>query len=174
MKDFRRELILLLVLIISFQVFGETRTRIAVIDTGIRINEMSKPFLCKDGHKDFTEYGILDANGHGYNIAGLIARGMNNKTHCITVIKFYNKDKENTRVGIEDSLTSAYNYVLKLNPKYINLSISGEEFSQFELNFIKEMLRRGAIITVAAGNNNKDLSKRCVYFPACYNLKHNF
>ena len=57
---------------------AENRVRVAVIDTGID-SELATPYLCKDGNKDFTGKGMKDVSGHGTNIAGIIAKKINNK-----------------------------------------------------------------------------------------------
>jgi hypothetical protein len=173
MRDFKREIILLLTLFISFSIFaGEKRVRVAIVDTGIKFNSQTAPYLCSDGHADFTGYGLADLHGHGTNIAGLIARNLNNKTHCLTIIKYHHTDKESSRIGVYDGLIMAYKHVLNLNVAYLNLSLSGPAFDQDEHNHIKTILDSGTIVTVAAGNQKLDLSKACTIFPACYRFKN--
>jgi len=151
---------------------AETRIRIAVIDTGVHVNARSAPYLCEDGHADFTGYGPEDNAGHGTNVMGIIAQKMNPKTHCLMSIKFFNTEKQSSLVGELESLHLALAYILQWKPAYVNMSISGKYYDHKEYKVFVELLKSGTTITVAAGNNKLDLSASCIIYPACHKIKH--
>lgn len=140
----------------------ETRTRVAIIDTGIDF-EKAQPYLCADGHKDFTGRGLNDVNNHGTNIAGIYAKRMNTKTHCLMIIKFFHDFEADTEYVIV-----ALEHAKRYKAKYVNLSLSGATGIPREEFAIEELLNQGAIVAVAAGNEGINLSKTCKAFPACY------
>jgi subtilisin family serine protease len=164
------------------------KIRIAVIDTGI--NQYAKvkglplrDYMCESGHTDLTGKGIEDINGHGTNIAAIIAEGMNPAKQCLVIIKFYhNKEHEDTL--FKDKINS-YKYwyyaritengliaALRADVSYINMSQSGGSFFPKEERLLREFIASGVTVVVAAGNDNLDLSKACVAYPACYNIKN--
>jgi hypothetical protein len=57
---------------------------VAVIDTGKAVDPKLK--YCKYGHKDITGTGLEDNNGHGTNVASLIAREAKGANYCVRQI----------------------------------------------------------------------------------------
>jgi subtilisin family serine protease len=180
-KDFYREFLLLLLISFAFQCFGaepvETRKVVAVVDTGLPVhNKKIQPYLCKGLQFDVTGQGIQDVNGHGTNILGIIASKMNNKTHCLAMIKWYHDDAENR------SYAETHNYntrvleymriLLKMNPSIVNMSLVDGSYSGAERLAMDVLLYNGAKIVVAAGNSAHNLSLSCYTYPACYEM-HN-
>lgn len=150
----------------------ENRVKIAVIDTGMEMNPYLKPFLCRGGHTSFVDDApISDGHRgrHGTNVAGLIADNLDPKKHCLLIIKFYSQYlgsiefKDFVRMGIE--------YAITQNVQYINLSLGGPDSMFLEYLSIEKALRLGIKVSVAAGNDGKDLDKKCYYYPACYDFK---
>jgi hypothetical protein len=171
MRLFKRELILLAVVLLTVSIFAkETRDRVVIMDTGINMGKDPLPYLCQDGHIDFSGSGsIQDNNGHGTNIAGLVARGLDTTKQCITVIKYYDTDTDPYNGQKDDiALVNSWNYLLQVNAKWVNMSFVGEIYVPQEYTVIKTLLDRGVKVAVAAGNEKLDLSIKCERFPACY------
>ena len=141
---------------------SETRIRIAIIDSGVDLKQ-AKEYMCKTGNYDFTGYGLQDVYGHGTNIAGIFAKRINPKTHCLMIVKFFHT----TATGIE----SALEYIQQFKPKYVNLSLTGRFPSAIEEHAIHSLLNSGAVIAVAAGNEGQNLDQNCNSYPACYNIQ---
>lgn len=172
-KLYQREIILALTVALSISIFAEEkRDRVVIMDTGIVPNEFNAQFLCKDGHMDFTGLGIEDANGHGTNIAGLIARGLDTTKQCITVVKYYH-DTENMYNGQDPDtvLKASWAYLLTLQSKWVNMSFTGQDYMIDEYRTIKRLLDRGTKVMIAAGNEAKNLNTDCDVYPACYPFK---
>ncbi len=145
------------------------KDRIVVADTGLPSNKILKPYLCKDGHADFTDTGIEDRIGHSTNIIGIIAKYINPKKACITVYKIYNSKEDN----FESVFNRYANALINLSPKYVNLSFTGNAWIRAEYNTYTSLLASGTMLFVAAGNSGLFLSKYdCPVFPACYFTNH--
>lgn len=150
----------------------ETRTKIAVIDTGFDYDKSFSKYLCRTGHVSFVDGNpFIDGHKskHGTNVAGLIAESIDPAKHCILVIKFYsdylnaNEFNNYVRYGID--------YAVAQNAKYINLSLGGAWSSQLEFLSLEEALMKGVKVAAAAGNDGKNLDVKCYYYPACYKFK---
>lgn len=145
----------------------DKRIKIAVLDTGRPTGFDLLPYLCEDGHTDFTGEGIDDKHGHGTNVTWLITRGLDPKKFCVVSLRYYS----NGAVAFNNlhNEIRAVKKAIQLKVKYLNLSGGGEEPSENEYKVFAEALDAGIHITVAAGNNGYDLSnKQTQYYPACY------
>jgi subtilisin family serine protease len=144
--------------------FSETRSRIAVIDTGIIMYPGLDRYLCKGKHFDFTDTGLEDTVGHGTNIAGILQGYMNPNKECLVIYKVYNG-------GIKFHYSNQALRRLVIDKiKFANLSFGGLQQESTERNALQEALNAGVVIAVAAGNENTDLNKDCSYFPVCYHF----
>lgn len=150
----------------GFQSTKETRIKIAVIDTGVNYTHLSRAYFCRDGQFDMTGRGMKDVRPHGTNVAGIITKYINHKTHCITMIKFFH-----TSATMND-LLRAMRLAEAIRPAYLNLSIHGDGYSSDEQQILNRMAKRGTVIVVAAGNerNYLDFRASCATYPACYKL----
>jgi hypothetical protein len=149
----------------------ENRIKIAVIDTGVDFdNREIRPYICTIGNKDFTNEGLKDFVGHGSNISAIIAHNLNPNRFCLLIIKWYKSDKFGN-LGRE---VQAFKYAITQNVKYINFSGGGQDDLAEEFKTIKEATDRGIKVSVAAGNETCNLSKKCNFFPACYAISNNF
>lgn len=146
------------------QTFKEKRSKIAIIDTGIKEKNQLKRFMCSEGHKDFTGTGLVDREGHGTNIAGIIAKKMDPTKQCIVVIKFFDPLAQNQTTALLQSFRWAY----QQNVKFVNYSGGGAGKNSAEEEAIKKLLDANVVVSVAAGNDSKNLSLDCYYYPACY------
>lgn len=166
---FLREALTILLVLFSVVALGETRKKVAIVDSGISDHAYFKKYLCRSGHKDFTGTNILDAQGHGTNVAGLIVKKLNPVTHCLVIIKFFHTYKHpmGSLVGVDNTLAIA-RYLAYIKPHYINMSLEGSIFMTEEYNILYSLLERGTKIVVAAGNRAANLDEGCYSYPACY------
>lgn len=144
-------------------IIANAENRVAVIDTGINVNEKNKPYLCKDGHEDFTGYGLGDKAGHGTEVVQTIIDTVKTKNFCIVMLKFWEED-----LSTEQALSAtvaAFQKAKDLNIRLINYSASGVTKSFLEEHFIST--NRRITFVVAAGNDGVDLDVKPRY-PASY------
>lgn len=147
----------------------ELRDRVAILDTGLNIKYMSEPWVCTEGHRDLTDTGLNDTHGHGTNVALIIARNINPEKQCALIIKWTEGGSVNNNVPIMD----VYDTLKGSTVKWINYSASGNLVSLGENIRLYDMSAWDNIhITVAAGNDKRDLSVKCNIFPACYNIQN--
>ncbi len=145
----------------------ETRQKIAIIDTGINETDLNRSYLCdSDLHKDFTNTGINDTHGHGSHIASIVIKGMDPRKQCLVIIKYY-QPSGNAEDNLENTV-SAFLYTKSISAFAVNYSGGGLEPSEKEKQAIMDLLDSHIYVSVAAGNERYNLSKKCQYFPACY------
>lgn len=144
-------------------IIANAENRVALVDTGIQKTDDIKQYLCKDGHRDFTETGLYDQIGHGTEVAGLIIKNASIKNFCLVVIKFYERNLTNEQV-MQNSF-KAFNYAKQIGAKVINFSASGVSRSEEEASFMRN--NPSLYFVVAAGNDNVDLDESPRY-PASY------
>lgn len=171
---FVKEFIVLILVAISIRTFSaETRKVVAVVDTGLPYNHELTPYLCKGLQFDVTQSGIEDHHGHGTNVLGLIAKTMNNKTHCLTMIKWWDSTRERPSLDTSRKRVEAYSNILfDIKPAYVNLSLSGFDYNPTEYHTFKDLLKGGTVIVTAAGNDSQNLNALCDVYPACYNIRN--
>lgn len=148
----------------------DNRTKIAIIDTGIQSGVL-KEYLCKNGHKDVTGYGLNDKDGHGTNVAGLVASSLDPRKQCLVIIKWYHTDQtqeHRTQENVEQYLGNSLRAALRANVKYINMSLSGSAVYPLERWLIKVAVAKKIHVIVAAGNRGENLGRYCDAYPACY------
>lgn len=133
------------------------RTAIAIIDTGITAN-INYNKLCSHS-KDFTKTSLLDKDGHGSNVAGIIEKDVDFKTHCLLILKIDTTPK---------TYVKALEYAVASKAKFINISLVGRHPIVYEIELLRQALHQGSLISVAAGNESTNLSKDCSFYPACY------
>lgn len=169
---------------ISGPTLAETRLKVAIIDTGIKSEVKVKgvslsKYMCQDGHEDLTGMGLRDVHGHGTNIAAIIADGMDYKTQCMVIIKFWHskqheaeKIKQKTNTAYFSKITAkGVGAAINSGAKIINMSQSGGTFFPAEEALIKRATGDGIKVVVAAGNNGLNLSLVCEAYPACYDIR---
>lgn len=158
-----------LILLLSSISLADSRIKVAVVDTGVNYGKVPIHFLCADGHKDISNTYLNDVDGHGTTIIKEIIKTIDPTRHCIVVIKWINPGIDNlTDTQAVNRIANAVQWAVKIKAKYINLSLSGYGASSRERNAIEAALNSGAVVVVAAGNNNINLHRDCVIFPACY------
>ena len=144
---------------------------VAVIDTGISPSTIRTP-LCPGGHRDFSgANSLLDISTvkHGSKVAQIIAQEAGQVGYCLLIIKIY-KSGPNAGLGKFDLniYIKALEYVARVKPAILNLSMSGEIPDERETVAIKRILNNGTVIVAAAGNEGKHFGPdSCTNFPAC-------
>ena len=159
--------ILMLCCLSSLLFAQETRTKIAIVDTGIDLsrNLALMAFLCHQEQADFTSSTLLDTSGHGTTMAGLITQGLDSSKYCISILKVWDRGGNACRI------VKALNTAMSYNVSYVNISMSGDEYSFSERQVIEAPVAKGVVVTMAAGNEGQNLDRKCQVFPACYSIK---
>lgn len=143
--------------------------KVAVIDTGLNLNDARfKSVLCSSGHRDFTDTGIEDNNGHGTLITQLIKEYAGLSNYCIIILKYHTDklSKEQMAITYMNALTEA----VRLNVDIVNISGGGREPIGKEFSLIKKSNKIRFI--VSSGNKQQNLNHKCNFFPACYKLNN--
>lgn len=143
----------------------ESRTKVAVIDTGIYPYNEIKPFLCNDKHYDFSGTNLNDTNGHGTNVATIILKDLQPTDVCIQVIKYTTGHDILNELTYIKALKQA---VSDPQVRYINLSSGGSGSLPEERQILLAAIKAGKYIIVSAGNSSENLTMGCTEFPACY------
>lgn len=174
---------------------GKPALRIAVIDSGI---DFSHPDLknqqwknrkeARDG-KDEDTNGFVDdlsgwnfvkdnanaadENGHGTNVAGIIAAEGNNGVGITGIL--WQASLMSLRVldanGVGDTASAieALDYATEHGAQVINLSWGTDAKSLFLKDAIRRSSKYGAVVVCSAGNDGRDLD-RVPYYPASFDL----
>lgn len=136
------------------------KIKVVVLDTGLDLKDPRfEGYLCKNGHKDFTGYGIEDVKGHGTHVAGLIQKHAGPSGYCFIIVKYYHTDGR--------FYVPAFKYAFSLKADIINLSGTGPDYYPWEKELIA--MNDKTLLVVAAGNNGMDLDVHETY-PASYAL----
>lgn len=166
---------------------------VAVIDTGVSAELMNSGILCKYGNRDFTDTSLIDTNGHGTHISGLIDQYAKNLildegaslsdlqtkkiNYCQVALKFF--DANSKIKSSSESLTKALRWAIDIKVDVINISAGGPEFILEEKLLIKEALDHKIKVVLAGGNEHCELGntsyipfvnkiRTCTYYPAMY------
>lgn len=134
------------------KIVEENRVKVAIIDTGVNVTPMLKPFLCSSGHISLVDdFPLRDSNlsMHGTNIAGLISENLDPKRECLLIIKFY---KDGLDTDFFKKVRTAVDYAVFRDAKFINMSLGGDGASDLEKLAISNAIDKGIRIAVAAGN----------------------
>lgn len=142
--------------------------RIVVLDTGFTKSTYSNVELCEEDSRDFTGTGLKDNDGHGSHIANIIADRVN-VDFCIIVVKWFDPSSSNST--IQRASKNAFIYIATLKDIVaVNFSASGRGFWPEEKLAIEKIIKNGAKVFVAIGNDGKDMDKKCDAYPACYKI----
>ena len=174
---------------------GQRELRIAVIDSGIDFNhpdlkkqQWTNPKETRDS-KDQDGNGYIDdvsgwdfvkddsnatdENGHGTNIAGIIAAEGNNGIGIAGVLWKANlmslRVLDADGVGDTASAIEALDYATEHGAQVINLSWGSDAKSLFLKDAIRRSAKYGVVVICSAGNDSRDLAVR-PYYPASFDL----
>ena len=134
--------------------------KVGVIDTGIDINHEDLRGNIK-GYANFTSSdrkNIIDENGHGTHVAGIIAAKRNNigvvgvaPKADLYIAKAFDKDGRADFDAIRDSII----WMMEQNVDVINMSFSSNNSNTQYQQVISEASRQGITLVCAAGNRGK-------------------
>ncbi|MDQ3668012.1 MAG: S8 family serine peptidase [Acidobacteriota bacterium] len=165
---------------------GSQSTVIAVIDSGIDFahpeltnNRWTNPAPSPNGDIHGWDYitdtgVVIDEQGHGTAIAGIIAAQGNNASGISGVMWRASlmslRVLDNTGTGDVANAVEAIDYAVAHGAHVINISwgTSGESVALKEA--IERALRRGVVVVCSAGNNRQDL-EQTPYYPASFNIR---
>ncbi len=165
---------------------GSQSTVIAVIDSGIDFahpelanNRWTNPAPSPNGDIHGWDYitdtgVVIDEQGHGTAIAGIIAAQGNNASGISGVMWRASlmslRVLDGTGTGDTANAVEAIDYAVAHGAHVINISwgTSGESVALKEA--IERALRRGVVVVCSAGNNGQDL-EQTPYYPASFNIR---
>lgn len=176
---------------------GSPTTVIAVIDSGIDFshpdlknnqwsNQSERANNRDDDRNGYTNdlYGwdwvtdsgnILDEQGHGTIVAGIIAAHGNNQTGVTGVMwragLMSLRVLDNTGTGDIADAVEAIDYAVAQGAQVINCSWGTDEESSFLRDAIERAGKRGVVVVTSAGNDGRDL-EAAPYYPASFNLSN--
>lgn len=174
---------------------GAVTTVIAVIDSGIdfthpdlRNNQWANSDERDNGRDDdsdgFTDdlhgwdwvansNAIKDEQGHGTNVAGIIAAEGNNSTGVTGVMwragLMSLRVLDNTGTGDVAAAVEAIDYAIAHGAQVINCSWGTDEESLILRDAIERAGRRGVVVVSSAGNQGRDI-ETAPYYPASFGL----
>jgi len=149
-------------------VTGNTSITIAVIDTGV---DLDHPDLAANL---ITGFNFIDRNkqpeddnGHGTNVAGIIAAVGNNRLGTSGVL--WNakimplKALDKSGFGNEDKLGEAIRYAVDHDAKIVVMSLGLHRYSPYLQDIVRYAEANDVLLVAAAGNEGSD-----VKYPAAY------
>jgi uncharacterized repeat protein (TIGR02543 family) len=162
---------------------GDLNILIAVIDTGIDINHsefsgrLSNYLYNSRTKQEGLEY-VIDDNGHGTLVSGVIAANKNNSIGIagivsnskLMVIKANNLDDLSTtdidesKQFSDASIIEGIYYAVDNGAHIINLSLGGTYANPLTKNAIDYARSKGVILVAASGNDGND----SLYYPASF------
>lgn len=149
----------------GFSVNNQRVTRVAIIDTGLDIEDIRfKDHICPEVGQDFTGGGLADVHGHGTHIAGLIQQNAGPANYCFIILKYYSETARGF-VNMNHYL-AALDSLYRFHPDVVNYSGGGDNSDEIERSIIANFPKTRFF--VAAGNDGHDLDLHCDNFPACY------
>lgn len=164
-KNLFYNFILLTLFVCSLGLSKAEPVKVAVIDTGFdfqstwgsRTNDdgllLTRPKLCKTGHRSFTDDKTLhDNHGHGTHVAGLIGTYAKAANYCLVILKITNIHHTSL-----SSIVSAIEHAIDINVDIINHSGGGVGAAIVEKIAVTKALDRGIIYVSAAGNDGRAL-----------------
>lgn len=138
--------------------------KIGVIDG--QFNRQDKVNFPSIINKNLALNNNLKTQEHGSHVTGIIyAINPNAKIINYSV---YDQNKDETLKNIPQAIIQAKNDQVNL----INLSLSGNGYSEDEYQALQEAVDAGITVVISAGNNGEELSyNKCNSYPSCYKLK---
>lgn len=142
--------------------------RVAVVDTGIYVDDPRySGLLCKGHNWDFVINKPLtsDLVGHGTAITNLIMDNAKNANYCLLEYDYYTYDGWHNLSNEIRSIKLA----IKDGATIVNISGGGDSFYKEECDVIRKA--KNTLFVLAAGNNGRNIDIKGFY-PACCNSKN--
>lgn len=170
MEKFKTSILILitaLCLYLTYEADAQT-VKVMVIDTGVDLSHKEIKSHVREKW-NFTDY--MDDVEHGTAMASLVLKGTCGDIELVSCNYYFtwNKNKQVRQSNV------CFERALNENVQYINYSSYGPDPDDTEKAIIKKLVKKGVIITVAAGNESEDLLKtgKCENsYPACYGFKN--
>jgi len=151
-------------------VTGNTSITIAVVDTGVDLTHPDLQANLVAGYsfeKGSKGQPPQDNNGHGTNVAGIIAAVGNNRLGTsgilwnakIMPIKALDKDG----FGDEETLGEAIRYAIDNGAKIVVMSLGLHRYTPYLQEIVDYAEQKGVLLVAAAGNEGNDIK-----YPAAY------
>lgn len=141
--------------------------KVMVVDSGVSLEWPS----LKSHVKESWSWDYVPNHWHGTAVASLVIKDTCEQVTLISC-NYYLKYPNGT-----SGTNNCFKTAIKKNIDYMNYSSTGDEPNLEEFQLLKKLSDKGVIITVAAGNEGKNLtpSQPCTgSFPACYILDNLF
>jgi subtilisin family serine protease len=126
------------------------------------------PFDSTGGDYLTWDNNPADENGHGTNVAGIIAAESNNRIGISGIapkIKILNlRAFDPTGNGEEDDVAAAILYAVKMKVKVINMSFGDDSFSMVLRDVIKYAYSQNITLVGSSGNSSSELP----HYPSSY------
>jgi subtilisin family serine protease len=150
---------------------GSTNVLVAVLDTGLADLPEFAGRTVPGYNFAYTNSDTMDDNGHGTQVAGVLAASANNATlgagvdwHCrIMPIKVFDSANQ----GFYSWWAQGIDYAVSNGCKIINLSGAGTEFGRTVQRAITNAIAQGVIFVTAAGNMGQTNLSFPGYLTAC-------
>lgn len=152
----------------------QKKTVVAVIDSGIDLTHEDLRGKIEPGGYNFysDNTNIADVNGHGTNVAGVIAANSNNRIGItgvtgpfdITILPIRISDKDG--YSYISDLVKSIDYAIAKKVDVINLSLGGSQHSAIENEAVQRAIRAGITVVAAAGNEAQKGNQ--INYPASY------
>lgn len=148
---------------------GSRNILVAVVDTGINythpdLKDQYLP-LGRDWYNDDSD--PMDDQGHGTNVAGIIAASINNSlgiSGTANVSIFAEKVFPGSGTSDTSYAISAINHAVQVGANIISCSWGGSEYDEDLHSAIKTAVNKGVIVVAAAGNDNNNKA----HYPASF------
>jgi len=145
------------------------KIRVLDVDTGV---DLSHKKISSHVKENTNSNNYRDLNGHGTSMAGLVL-----KNTCEEVELISCNYRDYSIFNFIDTTTNCFRRALNENIQYINYSSTGSLPSNDEREVLQKLSDKGVIITVAAGNNGKNLINKKTgkcdgSYPSCYLIKN--
>ena len=147
---------------LAWNLSNGTGVKVAVLDTGIGHHSD----LNVAGGVSFLDNNYWDSNGHGTEVAGVIAATLNNdgivgvspavSLYSVKIMQYSTGDLSNAIAGVEWSIEN--------NMSIISMSFGIESYSQIFKDVLQEAYDDGIILVAASGNEGTDT----ILYPAAY------
>lgn len=115
---------------------------------------------------------VMDLEGHGTHIAGIINTQYSQKKHGKTALQMmaikYYSPKVSNQINIINTI-KAIHYATQMKAQIVNYSAGGALPEFYELQAIQNARKLGIMMVVAAGNEQEDTDV-VRYYPASYRL----
>jgi len=149
-------------------VTANTAITIAVVDTGVDLNhpDLRANLVAGYNFKDNND-NPQDDNGHGTNVAGVIAAVGNNRLGTsgilwnAKIMPIKALDKKGS--GEEETLGKAIKYAVDNGAKIVVMSLGLHRYSPYLEDVVKYAEQHGVLLVAAAGNEGNDIK-----YPAAY------